>query len=294
MTGGTQEGANGTIMWAWVFRNERWLIPAFWILIVLGTGWVNASSLITESARQDAHYPDWPHYVNEFTSSGVVLLLVPAIYWLVGFAFRIAREWWQIILLLMAGCIAFSVIHITAMVSLRYALFPLFGGEYGWGPLVTAGIYEFRKDVLSYVTILGVVLLVRSLRDAQMALLKSNAAESAPPAAERLSFRSGTSTFWVAPKDVLYAQAAGNYVELHLNDGTTRLLRQTLSGLESALDPQQFVRTHRSYVVRRSAIQALEPTGSGDHVATLSDTHKVPVSRRYREGLSAEAHTSRS
>lgn len=282
-------------MWALIFRHERWLTPLFWTLIIMATGWVNAGTRIADSTRYGIGDAPWEAYVDEFTGAGAALVLVPAVYWLVAFAFRHAREWWQFILMMIGGCFAFSALHITIMVSARRLIYGLFtDGEYGWGPVVGAGIYEFRKDVMSYVTILGIVLLARALRDAQMTLLAKENGDSgdgggvsgdlsAPE--DHLSFRSGASTYWVSPGDILYAQAAGNYVELHLKDGGTKLLRQTLSGLEKTLGDKNFARTHRSYIVRRAAIHSLEPTGSGDHVATLSGDRKVPVSRRYRGGI---------
>jgi len=276
------------VSWAFIIRHERWLLPLFWVVAILGTALVNTSSLVTEDIRDGVNDPMWPHYVNEFTSSGVILALVPLIYLLVAFAFRYSNEWWQFILLMIAGCFAFSLIHIIGMLTLRFALFPLFGSQYRWGPLVEAGVYEFRKDALSYVTILGIVLLARALRDAQMALLAIDkiGAEAKPPS-QPLSFRSGASTIWVKPEDILYAQAASNYVELHLVNGSTKLLRLTLSGLEKILDEERFVRTHRSYLVCKAAIKSLAPTGNGDFVAQLDEKHRVPVSRRYREAVSS-------
>lgn len=278
-------------MWDWAFKNERWLLPLVWTAIVVGAVQVNVFSLVTETEWRQADIPVWRHYVMEYSSGFTILLLIPCVSWLVMAGLRFAKEWWQFIVLMMAGAVVFSIVHVFVMITLRVTIFPLFGVDYHYPASLGIWIYEFRKDVVTYVTIVSVVLLISALRDARLALLTSRSGEelAAQPQENRLSFRTGASTIWVKPDDILYAQAAGNYVELHLSDGKSKLLRQTLTGLESALEEGQFARTHRSYLVRKAAVRSLEPTGNGDYVAELDGARKVPVSRRYREALSPAA-----
>ncbi|GGW79575.1 LytR/AlgR family response regulator transcription factor [Alteromonas halophila] len=88
-------------------------------------------------------------------------------------------------------------------------------------------------------------------------------------------------------EDINYIAGAGNYVELHLLDGTQVLHRETLTRLESQLDPSEFVRIHRSTIVRQSSIKELRPGSKGDYEITLSGGDKVTLSRRNRNRLSA-------
>jgi two-component system LytT family response regulator len=74
------------------------------------------------------------------------------------------------------------------------------------------------------------------------------------------------------------AQAQDDYVALR-TEGKTFLKNQTLGALEASLDPSQFVRVHRSFLVRLDRIRAIEPYGKNDHVAILADGTRVPVSR---------------
>ena len=65
------------------------------------------------------------------------------------------------------------------------------------------------------------------------------------------------------------------------------VMRETLTALESRLDPTQFVRISRSSLINIERVRELHPTDSGDFVAVMADGTHVPGSRRYREALDA-------
>jgi two-component system LytT family response regulator len=89
----------------------------------------------------------------------------------------------------------------------------------------------------------------------------------------------------VVPLDeVTHLVGSGNYVELHTPQ-RSYLMRATLTQLASRLHPAQFLRVHRSHLVRTDQIAALTPRGHGDAELTLRDGTTVMVSRRYREAL---------
>jgi two-component system, LytTR family, response regulator len=75
-----------------------------------------------------------------------------------------------------------------------------------------------------------------------------------------------------------YAEAQDDYVSLS-SAGKQYLKQQTISRLESSLDPQRFVRIHRSYVVNLERVAKIEPYGKDSKVAILSDGTRLPVSR---------------
>ena len=81
--------------------------------------------------------------------------------------------------------------------------------------------------------------------------------------------------------DVRRLSAAGNYVEVHT---ATRchLVRATLSRLALRLDPAEFLRVHRSHLVRADFIASVEPWAHGDLKLTLRDGTELMLSRRYR------------
>jgi two-component system LytT family response regulator len=88
--------------------------------------------------------------------------------------------------------------------------------------------------------------------------------------------------------EVRRLEAAGNYVEVHTANAR-HLVRATLSRLAQRLDPLEFLRVHRSHLVRADFIAAVAPCGHGDMKLTLRDGSEVMLSRRHRALLPAGA-----
>jgi len=101
-----------------------------------------------------------------------------------------------------------------------------------------------------------------------------------PPAqyAERIVVRDGTRVHIIPAAKLEYAQAQDDYVGLNA-EGKTHLKQQTISSLESVLDPNQFVRIHRSYIVNLEKVTKIEPYSKDDHVVVLANGTQLPVSR---------------
>ena len=55
--------------------------------------------------------------------------------------------------------------------------------------------------------------------------------------------------------------------------------QQTISSLETALDPERFVRIHRSYIANLERITKVEPYAKDSHVAVMTNGKQLPVSR---------------
>lgn len=116
------------------------------------------------------------------------------------------------------------------------------------------------------------------------------AASARPPSQylDRIPVREGTSVLIIPVAKLDYAEAQDDYVAL-ASGGKKHLKQQTISSLESALDPSRFLRIHRSYIVNLERVVKIEPFGKDTHVAILSGGTQLPVSRaghaRLREFL---------
>ncbi len=88
----------------------------------------------------------------------------------------------------------------------------------------------------------------------------------------------------VAVDDVLFVQGAGNYSELILTNGKKELHDKTLEKLEAILS-EEFERTHKSYLVRRSAIKALHASEGSHYELELKNGECLPIGRTYYKGL---------
>jgi two-component system LytT family response regulator len=102
--------------------------------------------------------------------------------------------------------------------------------------------------------------------------------------AARLVIRDGSKVTFVRPDEIDWIDASGNYARLHLN-GAVRLLREPLKSLETRLDPERFVRVHRSAIVNLERITAVEPYFHGEYVLTLADGSKLTSSRTHSARL---------
>jgi two-component system, LytTR family, response regulator len=101
---------------------------------------------------------------------------------------------------------------------------------------------------------------------------------------ERLVVRSGGRIVMLRISEIDWIEAASNYVKLHAG-GRDYLLRETMTALESKLHPNDFVRIHRSTIVRVDRIRELEPLFQGDYIVILEDGTRLTSSRGYRERL---------
>ena len=112
-------------------------------------------------------------------------------------------------------------------------------------------------------------------------LARSGAGAEGGPA-KRFVIRDAQGMYFVAVADVDRVEAEGNYVAV-VAGGRRHLVRESLHALESRLDPAEFVRVHRSHMVRIDRIRRLEPCGHGEYELTLVDGTRLTSSRSYRE-----------
>lgn len=106
-------------------------------------------------------------------------------------------------------------------------------------------------------------------------------ANSARPAAqflERLVVKDGSRVYVIPVAKLDYAEAQDDYVALS-TEGKKHLKQQTISSLERALDPQRFLRIHRSYIVNLERVTKIEPYSKDQYVVVLVSGQQLPVSR---------------
>jgi len=102
----------------------------------------------------------------------------------------------------------------------------------------------------------------------------------------RFVARRGAKHYFVRVVDVDWIEAAGNYVQVQTGD-TVHLIRETMHGVEAKLDPEEFVRIHRSAIVAIDRIQSIEARESGEYLVTLRGGAKLVSSRGYSDRVRA-------
>ena len=107
-----------------------------------------------------------------------------------------------------------------------------------------------------------------------------------PAAARQILVRETERAFFLPVDEIQRVSAAGNYVEVHAG-GKVHLVRDSLTSFINQLDPADFLRVHRSHVVRVSFIAELRPLFHGDYELVLRDGQTLALSRRYKALLPA-------
>jgi two-component system LytT family response regulator len=103
-------------------------------------------------------------------------------------------------------------------------------------------------------------------------------ASLSPSQSQRIVVKNGSKIKIIPAHDVLYLEAADDYVKIHTQEGYF-LKNKTMNHFEQSLDNSQFVRSHRSYIVNVQQITRIDPYEKDNHVAILRSGAKVPVSR---------------
>jgi two-component system LytT family response regulator len=104
--------------------------------------------------------------------------------------------------------------------------------------------------------------------------------------AERLVIHTAGRVLFLKVDDIDWLEASGNYVMVHAGREKF-LMRDTLRGLGERLDPERFVRLHRSSVVNIERLRELLPWSRGEQIAVLRDGTQLTIGRAFRERLMA-------
>ena len=270
------------------FLSHQTFWPAALLLVWAGLNTLLlATTELMEYRRSGSDLPFWEPLSWETTSMVMILLCVWPLAWLIRFLasrFSLATQ----LLCHLAALVAFSVVHVAGMVALRKLWYALMGSHYHFGNLAYEFVYEFRKDAMTYLTMVVVIagyqFIVRRLRGEASYVDESD--DSSRPLPDRLLVKKLGKEFLIAVADIEWIEASGNYANLHLN-GKVYPMRTTMAALEKQLPGSVFQRVHRSAIVNLHEVDHLEPTEFGDYTITLKSGDTVALSRRYRDDVKA-------
>lgn len=118
----------------------------------------------------------------------------------------------------------------------------------------------------------------------QLEELLSQVSREREPYRDRLVIKTSGRVVLLEVADIDWIDAAGNYVRL--NTGSeSHLLRETMNRLEGRLDPNRFLRIHRSTIVNVERIKELQQQFHGDYLVMLKGGQRLTLSRSYRDRL---------
>lgn len=254
----------------------------------------NIFTTLSNFARDGIHLAWWEPTLWEYSSGAVILALVPAIAWLYRRAPITARTWRWAVPLHIVVTPVFSLVHVGGMVLLRELGYALMHAHYDFGAWWPDWFYEYRKDLVAYVLIVGGLQAFRTYRLwLQTQIAETATAETSPATAppipepaplERLVVKKLNREFILNASDIDRIDANGNYVTIYAQ-GNAWPLRESMAALERRLDPTRFARVHRGHIVNLDRIREIQPWDSGDYRIKLADGSFVNFSRRYRSRL---------
>jgi two-component system, LytTR family, response regulator len=111
-----------------------------------------------------------------------------------------------------------------------------------------------------------------------------DAIASPPRRLTRFAVRSGERTIFVPVDDVDRIEAFQNYVRLHIGE-TTHLLHVPMNTIEGILDPERFLRIHRSHIVNVQRISQLWSLAHGQYAIELRSGQRLQSGRTYGDKI---------
>lgn len=122
----------------------------------------------------------------------------------------------------------------------------------------------------------------RDVNDQLLSLLGNLRREQEMP--DRFIIKSGGRVVFLRVEEIDWMSTVGNYVRLHVGRDS-HLMRETMTGVESKLNPDRFMRIHRSTIVNLDRVKEVQPWAKGEYVVIMRDGTRLIMSRRYRERL---------
>ncbi|MBA6342634.1 response regulator transcription factor [Colwellia sp. MB02u-10] len=148
---------------------------------------------------------------------------------------------------------------------------------------------KIRQSISSEVNALHKSKLVRLVSDVTgndcdkiLQELENNEPVSVSSYSDVLAIKDAGEVSRVPVKDILWIDAAGDYMCVHTDDNT-HILRKTMKQLEAVLDPRRFLRSHRSTIVNKSYIDKFCSQPNGEYYLVMTNGKELKVSRSYKE-----------
>jgi hypothetical protein len=245
-----------------------------------------ATSVIMEANRSGVpSFQLWEPFVWEFSSAIGTILLLPACVWLLK---KQPFNWSKVTFSLgmyFISSIIFSILHVSLMVAIREIIYWTQSLNYDFGNIFIEFIYELRKDIWDFISILIVIKgygFIVSRLQGEASPISVGEEAKITQRFDRLLVKKLGKEFIVKVDDIEWLESSGNYVNLHIK-GRIYPTRATLTQLISQIEGQGFCRIHRSYAVNLNNIDSITPLSSGDSEVKLNNGKILNLSRRYKD-----------
>jgi two-component system, LytTR family, response regulator len=173
-----------------------------------------------------------------------------------------------------------EIVFVTAFDHFAVKAFGISAVDYLLKPVERSRLHEALERARVRRELRDAQARVQELREIIESLRTDRRSSTQKKYESELWIREGDARVRVPVQMIERLEADGDYVRLHVGQ-RVRLMRARLGDLADRLDPAQFVRIHRSEIVRHDLIAAIRRHDSGRTFAVLAGGREVPVSRRY-------------
>lgn len=124
-----------------------------------------------------------------------------------------------------------------------------------------------------------------ALRDRMKTMLRELESEPAPRSLERLIIKARGKIAFVYANEISWIGAEGNYVKIHTGKESF-LYRDTMNNIMARLDPELFLRVHRSTIVNTNFVKEIQPwVNDTESIVIMRDGTQLTISRGYLKAL---------
>jgi len=282
-------GKKKTVQYTQTFFSKYKKLLAFASFTVFASldAWVRSISLVADHQKNSASFANWEPYIWEFSSLFMLLILVPYIV-LINKKYPLKFEQFKFNLMVhFFHAALFSLAHSVGMVWIRKLAYQANQTSYDFGHWPTELLYEYRKDVLTYFTVLALIyiygLIIHQI-EGIATLVDDDNKQSSQFKIDKLLIKKKGREYIINLANVSTIEAGGNYIYIHA-DEQVYPMRKTMTNILKRLDKKQFIQVHRSFIVNVEFVREIINSDSNDFNIKLTNNKSVPLSRKYRSAF---------
>jgi hypothetical protein len=260
-----------------------WKIRNYLFLFFAGICVAGVIGLIQVSLRYDSDDAErwWSYYFfNQLISWGQWIIWIPVIIQITNYLFTTKKEVKAFLLVFLA--LIFIALMAASVEGLLWHIFFNKNTEWPWSRVWKAVVsnrygfhFLFGLAVILFIAVRQLIHITKINREIPLVRKQSGGLNGS------LIIKHKGRTEFIPLTEISHLSASGSYVEIYTDKGKS-VVTGTLKQYEAQLPASEFVRVHRSYIVKVDRVQQLIPMTNEDYKLITSSGHQLRVSRSYK------------
>jgi len=174
------------------------------------------------------------------------------------------------------------VIFVTAYNEYAVKAFDFFAFDYLLKPYKDDRFFKSIENIINFINTKNYSPFEEKINDLLKYVKTNNTSQAPLNYYENLPIKLGNKTLFINITNIKYIVASGYYAEIY-TDEKKHLLRESLSNLIESLDPNKFIRIHRSTIINASEIGELISSNYGEIDVKMNDKKMFRISKSYKK-----------